>query len=167
MAPRSFAYQWMMYGNDIAGASSGSYAPSVPGNYSCSVTATNQAGSSTQNSAAQHVVPPPKLTSVSQSHARWREGNGLPHVASAATPVGTTFRFTLKQSARVRFVFKQHGATRGTLSFSVGAGAHRVRFQGRLPNHKTLPLGRYALIITATNSAGQRTSVRLTFTIVG
>jgi hypothetical protein len=56
--------------------------------------------------------------------------------------------------------------TRGSLSFSVSAGAHRLRFQGRLSKHKRLPVGRYTVAITATNSAGQRATAKLTFTIV-
>ena len=129
---------------------------------------------------------------VSQSHRRWRGGNGLPHIASVKRPpVGTTFRFTLNGSASVRFAFIQklpgrrverrcvavtvkneskpkcaRTVTRGTLSFSVGAGPHRVRFDGRLSKHKRLAPGRYTLIITATDGAGPPATKRLTFTIV-
>jgi hypothetical protein len=131
------------------------------------------------------------LTKVSQSHRRWREGSGLPHIATARPPVGTTFGFTLNDSARVRFVFKQRLSgrrvgghcvaptaknrskprctrlvSRGALSFSVKAGAHRMRFRGRLSKRNRLPIGRYTVLITATNSAGQRARAKLTFTIV-
>jgi hypothetical protein len=56
--------------------------------------------------------------------------------------------------------------TVGALSFIAGAGAHQVRFQGRISNHNKLKPGRYTLIITATNAAGQQATARLTFTIV-
>jgi uncharacterized delta-60 repeat protein len=143
--------------------------------------------------------PPPtptagvlELTGVSQSHRRWREGSAPPHTASAKRPpVGTTFRFTVNQSATVRFSFTQKLAgrkvghrcvapskknrhnpkcartvTRGALSFSVAAGPHKLRFDGRLSKHKKLPLGRYTLIITATSGSGPPATKRLTFTIV-
>jgi hypothetical protein len=56
--------------------------------------------------------------------------------------------------------------TRGTLSVTLVAGAHKLRFQGRLSKHKRLPIGRYSLIITATNAAGHQATARLTFTVV-
>ena len=50
-APQSFAYQWRLNGNDIAGANQSSYTPTAAGSYSCRVTATNRAGSASQTSA--------------------------------------------------------------------------------------------------------------------
>jgi hypothetical protein len=166
--PRSFSYQWSLNGKDIAGATSSSYTPSAAGSYTCRVTASNQAGSTSQTSASFSVTT--IIAKVRQSHRRWREGTALPHVASARPPVGTTFRFTVSQSVRVRFAFKQRLrgrlVPRGTLSFGATAGAHKLRFQGRLSKHKKLPPGHYVLVITATNSSGQSASARLTFTIV-
>jgi hypothetical protein len=129
---------------------------------------------------------------VSHSHRRWRRRSAPPRVASAkGAPVGTTFRFALNESARVRFAFTQKLAGRrvgghcvaltaknkskprcsriitiGTLRFTAGAGAHSVRFQGRVSKRRQLPLGRYTLIITASNTAGEKATARLTFTIV-
>jgi hypothetical protein len=196
--PTSFSFQWSLNGADIAGATSSSYTASSPGSYTCRVTASNEAGASSPQTSAVHVVStapasqPPSLSGASQSHRRWREGSGLPHIARAKRPpVGTSFRFRIDQSVRVRFTFTQRLpgrrvggrcvkptatnlskprctrlVTRGALSFSVGAGQHTVRFQGRLSKHKRLPIGRYRLRITATNAAGQRATANLTFTIV-
>jgi hypothetical protein len=50
-APRTFAYQWRLGGNDIPGANAARYTPTAPGSYACRVTATNQAGGATQTSA--------------------------------------------------------------------------------------------------------------------
>jgi hypothetical protein len=128
---------------------------------------------------------------VVQSHSRWREGNALVQIASVQkSPVGTTFRFTVNESATVRFAFTQNlsgrkvrggcvartsknlskpactrTVTLGAFSFTAGAGAHKVRFQGRTSKHNKLKPGRYTLIITATNAAGQQGTARLTFTI--
>jgi flagellar hook assembly protein FlgD len=122
----------------------------------------------TVSSAAK--IKPPILSHVGQSHRRWRRGSALPHIASARPPVGTTFRFTVNESIKMRFAFTQrrhgHRVTRGTLRFSVGAGTHEVRFKGRLSKHKKLKPGRYTLIISATNAVGQRATARLVFVIV-
>ena len=57
--------------------------------------------------------------------------------------------------------------TRGTLSFAAHAGLNKLAFQGRLTHSKKLPLGRYTLLITATNAAGRRSATRsLHFMIV-
>jgi len=90
------------------------------------------------------------------------------------SPVGTKFRFTVSEPARVRFAFTQRVrrhkrrrvVTRGALSFNAAAGAHSVTFQGRLSRHKRIKPGRYTLVITATNAAGQRSTARLTFVVV-
>jgi hypothetical protein len=55
---------------------------------------------------------------------------------------------------------------RGSLSRTVSAGAHSLRFQGRISKHKRLRPGSYTLLMTATNSLGQRSTARLHFTIV-
>jgi hypothetical protein len=174
-APHSYAYQWTLNGADIAGATSSSYTPAGPGSYACQVTASNQAGSTSRASAsitiAAGMPPPLSLSKVGQSHRRWREGGALPHIARARkAPVGTTFSFTLSEAARVRFAFMQRHARRwvlrGSLSRTVSAGAHSLRFQGRISKHKRLRPGSYTLLMTATNSLGQRSTARLHFTIV-
>jgi hypothetical protein len=135
-----------------------------------------------------------RLTSVSQSHARWRRGTKLPKVATIAQvrnpPVGTTFRFKLNGAARVRFAFTQtrpgrtvrgrcvaqtaknrlnrrclRTVTAGSFSVSAGVGAYSVRFQGRSSGSRELRPGTYTLLITASNTAGS-TTTRLRFTIV-
>ncbi len=57
-APQSLAYQWSRDGAEIGGATDSSYTPSVAGTYSCRVTATNQAGSTSQTSAGLSVAGP-------------------------------------------------------------------------------------------------------------
>ncbi|MGH2957099.1 MAG: hypothetical protein ACRDL6_08910, partial [Solirubrobacterales bacterium] len=58
-APRSFAYQWQLNGSDLAGATGSSYTAGAPGSHACRVTATNQAGSASQTSAARNVSVAP------------------------------------------------------------------------------------------------------------
>jgi len=65
-APRSLAYQWSRNGADIAGATDTSYTAFVPGDYRCRVTATNDAGSTSQTSDSRTVSGPPD-TMVTQA----------------------------------------------------------------------------------------------------
>ncbi len=136
---------------------------------------------------------PPSLTGVPQSHRRWRLGGKFASFAAAAKPpVGTTFRFTLNEAATLRFAFAQllagrkvkgqcvaqtarnrghkactRSVPRGSLSFSAGAGLHKLFFQGRLMPTRKLDPGTYTLTITATNAAAPRATKTLrSFTIV-
>jgi hypothetical protein len=57
--------------------------------------------------------------------------------------------------------------TQGTLSFTGHTGTNGVSFQGRISASKRLRPGRYTLLITATDAAGQRSQTQsLSFTIV-
>lgn len=50
-APQSYAYSWLRNGEVVSGAEESTYRPTKPGSYNCRVTATNQAGSTSQTSA--------------------------------------------------------------------------------------------------------------------
>ena len=52
-APASFAYQWQRNGSDIA--TGPTFTPTEAGDYTCTVTATNQAGSTSQTSSVKKV----------------------------------------------------------------------------------------------------------------
>jgi hypothetical protein len=136
----------------------------------------------------------PSVTNPTQSHKRWRRGN---HLATFTRkhkkpPVGTTFSFALNEQARVIFAFTQkvggrkakgrcvvqthknrkrpackRTVTQGTLAFAGHPGANRAAFQGRISPSKKLKPGRYTLVISATNAAGQSSSpLTLSFIIV-
>ena len=162
---------------------------STPGTFTVKRTAVDRCGNATTASFTYTVLAPPKLTNVTQSNRRWREGKSR-GITTGHVPVGTMFRFTLNESASVLFAFEQSSpgrtvngdcvaptrsnrgrphctrvVTRGTLSYQVGPGTHTLRFQGRLSKRKGLPNGRYTLVITATNPAGRSTTATLTFTI--
>jgi hypothetical protein len=135
----------------------------------------------------------PAVSGVKQSAKRWREGKALPRISRKRKPrVGTTFTFTLNQAARVRLLFQsltpgrmlghrcrpqskknRHGPrcnrlrTAGILSFGGRPGVNKVRFQGRLSRRKRLRPGRYVLVLSARNSAGQASNTsQLRFTIL-
>jgi uncharacterized delta-60 repeat protein len=185
------SYSWNFGDGANGTGANAQHAYAKPGSYKVTLTVNYDDG--VIASASKTVaVPAVQLTGVSQSHRRWREGHALPHIARVRKPpIGTTFRFKLNQSAAVRFAFtqklpgrkvghrcvapskkNQHKprcarlVTRGALSFRVGAGAHKVRFDGRLSKHKTLRPGRYTVVITARSGSGPPATKKLTFTIV-
>jgi CSLREA domain-containing protein len=144
--------------------------------------------------AAVAAASAPVLTGVGESNRRWRVGARLASFARKAKrpPVGTRFSFTLNEAATVSFSFTQRVAgrkvrgkcvaqttknrhkpackrtvVRGTLSFPAHVGTNRANFQGRISSTRKLKPGTYTVLITAKNSAGQRSSsARLSFTIV-
>jgi hypothetical protein len=179
------------------GALHGTLNTSTAGAHTYTVTATSTNGQ-TGTATIQYTVTtpptgtPPSLSSVSQSHRRWRLGGNLASFASASKPpVGTMFGFTLNEAATVQFAFGEllHGrlvnglciaqtahnrshkactrtVSRGSLSFSAGAGMHTLAFRGRLTQTSKLSSGNYAVTITATDAAGQQATKTLSFTIV-
>jgi len=135
--------------------------------------------------------PSPLVKNARQSTARWREDNRLASMSRAKTPAGTTFSFSLNEQANVNFGFIQlrerydghsclaseHGTqkrticnrevVKGALSFTGHIGTNSVVFAGRISRRDKLNPGTYELIITATNTGGQRSApVHLRFTIV-
>jgi hypothetical protein len=61
----------------------------------------------------------------------------------------------------------KRSAVAGVFSFAGHSGTNRIVFEGRIPHSKKLEPGRYTLVITATNAAGQHSSpTSLSFTIV-
>ena len=56
---------------------------------------------------------------------------------------------------------------RGTLPLTGHAGTNRIAFQGQISRRTRLRLGRYTLLLSAVNTAGQRSRTStLSFTIV-
>ena len=131
-------------------------------------------------------TPAPVVASVRQTNRVWRTGARLPRHSSSHKhdPVGTTFSFTLSESANVMFTFEREltghsvdgrcvarslrshggpacrrpGATQGIFSFAGSAGENRVLFTGLIPRATLLQPGQYILLIAATNSAGRRSA---------
>lgn len=92
-APRSFAFRWDRNGTALGEATGSTFTPTEAGSYTCQVTATNHAGSTSQVSAPV-VVPPPsegdetcKVTSPESSQAA-KAADGT---EQAVTPGGAPF----------------------------------------------------------------------------
>jgi uncharacterized delta-60 repeat protein len=154
--------------------------------------AAGPAASGTPPSTTQPPLAAPTVTGARQSASSWREGGKLAQITRRRAPVGTTFSFALNEPAVVTFAFTQRQTGRkvghnclaktpknagrkpcqrtvtvATLRFNGHAGTNKVVFQGRVSSRLKLKLGRYALVITATNAAGARSApASLSFTIV-
>jgi hypothetical protein len=138
-------------------------------------------------------VAKPAVSGLGQSASRWRRGKGLPHISSVGrAPVGTTFSFTLNESATASFSFTRRAPGRrvsgrcvavtpgnagkprckrtvsaGSFSLGAHAGLNKVSFQGRLSGTRTLKPGSYGLVLLVRDSrALKAASQPLSFTIV-
>ncbi|MEA2612089.1 MAG: hypothetical protein QOI52_48, partial [Chloroflexota bacterium] len=94
-APKTFAYQWSRDGTDIVGATTSLYTVFATGEYRCRVTASNEAGPTSQTSAPRAVTG-----------AGGGTGGGAGGGAGAAGAGTTTFP---PAPARVRFVLGLRG----------------------------------------------------------
>jgi streptogramin lyase len=147
------------------------------------VDATNAFGTSNGADRTLRTLPGPalSLTGLRQSARRWREGTGG----------GTTFSFSLNQSAEVRLAFAavapgrragkrcvapnrhnrhQRSCTRisskTALSVPGRSGVNRVRFAGRVDGGRALKPGSYVVTVVGTTTADKSSKPQtLRFTI--
>jgi len=127
--------------------------------------------------------PPPALSAVSLTNRSFAP-NGVRARSRKRVRRGTSFRFTLSESAKVRIAFERRTGGRrvggkclaptrarrnrractryvavGSISPSGVAGSNSVKFSGRLKG-RPLAVGTYLATLTATDPAGQRSAVR-------
>jgi hypothetical protein len=148
------------------------------GRHSFTVTASDTDGLRATQTVTYTVIRTggaPVITAFKQTAQRWREGGKLAHISRRRpAPVGTTFSFSLDRAAAAQLRFtrlttghKQRRIAAGALRLQAHAGLNRVHFQGRLSRTRKLPLGTYAIKLTASSAGGRSTTTRaLTFTIV-
>ena len=157
-APRTFAYQWSVNGAVITGATGISYTPTVPGTYSCQVTATNQAGSTTQPSASVSETAAPSI----KSSAPAVRGSTTAQFSASVNPQGlpTTVHFEYGLDARYTAasgsMFDQ--STPGqTIAADFSSHVVTAFPSGLVPN------ALYHVRVVATNTAGTVTGPDQTF----
>ncbi len=178
-APGGFAYSWSRDGTSVSGATASSLTASAAGDYRCTVTASNAAGSASQTSGAHTVVAPPTVVLSGyriKPGSFFAAGSGPSARASKRAKPGAKVRFRLNEAASVAFkVGRKLPGRKGTHGRCVKpthknrkkgrctrlvklpggfkraghAGVNRFRFTGRLRGRKLAPR-RYLLLATPT-----------------
>ncbi len=155
--------------------------PLRPGTNTITATAINLFGNVTQAQAVVSFRPPrPRVWRVSEAHRVWSERD--------RAPVGTTFRFSLGETAQVALAFTQQLPGRriahrcvaaggrhhprcvrtaivATMSLPGRAGRNSFGFVG-IVHGRVLAPGRYTLVIVANDGGVLSSPRRLMFTIV-
>ena len=200
----TLTFEWSFDDGGTATGPQVTHSFTTTGPHQATVTATDPTGLTATSTVTVQVVtrppsgamrpPRPRITSLKQSHGRWRLGSGRASLARQRRPppVGTAFSFTLNTDASVTLTFTHSVGGRlvrhrcvassrrnhlkrtcrrsvqaGTLTFTAGrAGSNRITFQGRLSRHRRLAPRTYTLKLTAKNASGEATSHGITFTIV-
>lgn len=169
------------------------HAYSKVGTYHVRATSSDALGNTTSATSTVLIdTVRPIISSVRQSHQRWREADEKTGATDPSAPIGTTFSFTLNAPAQVSFAFAMRTpgrivkgvcvtvaatletaprcnrtTTQGSLSFVAKPGRNEHRFTGALPRTKPLRPGSYTLTMTATNTIGDtKKPAGLHFTIL-
>ncbi len=154
-APQTFAYRWTRDGAAIAGANTRSITASSSGNYRCTVTAQNHAGSTSQTSAAAHVSAPPdtkvtiKIKGKRVKVRKRRASVKLACPASEASPP-CSGKLALKTAKKVPFRGHRRRLALAKASFKVGAGeTKKVRLKLAKPKARLVAHHRKARKVKA------------------
>jgi hypothetical protein len=189
-------YRWILAGSQVAGSQT--YTPTtanVGQQLRCEVTVTYPLLDVTASAASAPVnvvVPRPRLTALSESASRWRDGDKLATISRRGKiPIGTTLSFSLNTPANVSFSFSVQAAGRsagrrcvaktprnagrrvcvrnldaGSFTLSAHSGADKIAFYGRVSRGRKLKPGNYTLSVVAGNSVGSSPAGSLKFTVV-
>jgi len=179
------------------------HAYAAAGIYSVTVTSADALGNATSATGTLNVGPsttliskqlPPRITGARLTHARFRVSKRPTAVsARSRAPLGTSFKFSLTESAKVQIVFTRSAAgLRGagrclaptarlrrrharscTRTLVVGrltraqepAGPGAIAFSGRIGNAPLAP-GAYRALLTASAGGLRSTPVSLSLTVV-
>jgi len=121
-------------------------------------------GSESQPASAPEPVPPAAADSQAPQISGFRSSRkvfavGRARTAVAAIARGTTLRYTLSEAAKVTIKIQRDHTRRpaGKLTRSARNGANALKFSGRI-GARALKPGRYTLVITAVDAAGNRSA---------
>ena len=127
-APRSFTYQWARNGKDVAGANSSSFTASAGGSYTCRVTATNQAGSTSQTSAP-HAVGPPN-TKITKAKISQRKHKARFRFKAVGTATGFQCKLKLAHHRKPKAIFRRCSSPKTYRHLKPGRYTFKARAKG-------------------------------------
>jgi DNA-binding beta-propeller fold protein YncE len=133
-APHSAQFQWLRDGVEIGGETSATLTPTEPGSYACRVTASNQAGSSSQTS--DDVTVPPPDTEI-DSGPTGRIGDPTPTFAFHSPEPGDTFQCKVDSNR-----YAACGSPKTASELSDGFHIFRVRARDSFGNVDPTPASR-------------------------
>jgi hypothetical protein len=178
----TLTYAWDFGDGSSAGGAAASHTFTSAGTYTVELTVTDSSGlAATATRTISVTQPPPApgggegdgggsggdataptIARLAVKPFRVALGRSLP--ATLTKPKQGPIRLKLSERAVVRFNFKRLGAGKkaaaGGFSLTVPAGAHSLRFAGRLSPKRTLKPGRYRVTAVATDAAGNRGAPR-------
>jgi hypothetical protein len=190
-----FSASWNFGDGASAAGAQATHPYTAPGAFTARLTATDDLGNATSAERAVQVGAvavdrdAPVLSRFTLSPRRFR---AAARGASLATAAGSKLKFTLSEPASVRFAVQRAKAGRrvrgtcrrttaanrrkrhctryvrvgSTFTTNAAAGQNQRRFSGRVRGRKLKP-GRYRLVLTATDAAGNRSApARVLFRIV-
>jgi hypothetical protein len=160
-SPRSYAYQWSLNGTAIGGATGSALTATGPGVYACTVTATNQAGSTSQTSSTAATVTKAKFALVAKKKkAKAKPGK------SAAFKVQTTNQGDLS-SGKAKLCLKVPKKAKKSLKAPkcltlkpLAAGGKKVSTV-KVKVKKNAVAGSYKLQITLPNTKAAKVSLKV------
>ncbi len=158
-APRTFSYQWRKDGADIPGATEPAFTPSEPGEYTCRVTATNQAGSTAQTSPARTVSepepPPPGGPSLEITDVERNEQKGNAKLTVEFDPSGS---LRVDKTNKVRGTDAVDVEGPGTAKLKIYA---RGKARKRLARHGHVTVNPRVLFDSPVGAIGRRVKFKL------
>lgn len=160
--PTGYAYQWLLNGAGIAGATSSTLTATQAGSYTCSVTASNQAGSATQTSGALTLKSASVKLTVKPRTAKAKAGK------SATFKVKGLNEGDLTANAKVcvKLPKKAKKALKAPKCKSLGAlGSHTAKSVKLKVKLKPSAEGKYKATIQVKSAAGK--AVKVTIKVLG
>ncbi|MGH2965428.1 MAG: hypothetical protein ACRDMH_08605 [Solirubrobacterales bacterium] len=139
-APHAAQFEWLRNGAEISGETSANLTLTQPGSYSCRVTASNQAGSSSQTS--DDVTVPPPDTEI-DSGPNGRIGDPTPTFAFHSPEPGNTFQCKVDSNHYVAC-----GSPKTTSELADGFHIFRVRSKDSFGNVDPTPASRRFIVDT-------------------
>jgi hypothetical protein len=152
-APRTFAYQWFVNGAIIPGAMATTYTPPAAGRYTCRVTASNQAGSTSQSSTNAPAIASTASTASSSTAARF---SGSVNPEGSATTAHFEYGLDPRYTRSSKIVYDQSTPDE-TVGADFSSHAISVSQSGLVPN------ALYHVRLVATNSFGTTLGPDVTF----
>jgi uncharacterized delta-60 repeat protein len=150
------AYGWKFGDGSTGSGATARHTYKRPGTYTVTLAVVDADGLSAIITRTVKTAKP-SLSHGKQSHKRWDE---------SGKKAGTTFTFTLNETAKVTLVFKAGKHKKGTLTFNGRAGVNHFRFKGKLKHKHKLAPDTYTVTITAVDGSQHSNALHLKFTIL-